>query len=159
MSQSLVQAMGQLVARDEQGRTALIVAAQHGMSGLASILLKNGSDPNDFDENRDTALFIAIAEHPRRVALIMALLEAGADVRAANNVGDTPLHAAALVANDAWCRALIDRGARVDTKNVAGQTPIDYIFDHDLRLKIEAYGRSKQALQQTTAAGRDRTAN
>jgi ankyrin repeat protein len=52
------------------------------------------------------------------------LLEAGANVHHANDAGFTALHGAAASAMTSVIQALADRGAMLDAKNKAGQTPL-----------------------------------
>ena len=52
------------------------------------------------------------------------LLEAGADVTAANDYGATPMSEAAVTANVAVLAALLDAGADVDSPNADGQTAL-----------------------------------
>lgn len=53
------------------------------------------------------------------------LIDAGADVNAQRENGDTALHLAAAAGNVAMIQMLADSGARFDLKNVAGYTPLD----------------------------------
>ena len=57
--------------------------------------------------------------------MIRALVDAGADVDAKNDYGDTPLHLAASGnENLAMIQALVDAGADVHAKNNHGSTPL-----------------------------------
>lgn len=53
------------------------------------------------------------------------LLDAGADVNATDEAGDTALHAAARDGAVKLIQLLADRGATIDAVNKAGQTPLD----------------------------------
>jgi uncharacterized protein len=57
-----------------------------------------------------------------------ALLDAGADVRQPGATGDTALHAAAAAGMPAVIQLLAERGAALDAKNKAGQTPLGVIL-------------------------------
>ena len=52
-------------------------------------------------------------------------LDGGVDVRAANDAGDTVLHAAATRGSDVIIQFLADKGADVRAKNRQGRTPLD----------------------------------
>lgn len=58
------------------------------------------------------------------LAATRLLLDAGADVHQAKNTGDTALHGAAAAGMPAVIQLLADRGAALDAKNKAGQTPL-----------------------------------
>ena len=53
------------------------------------------------------------------------LLGRGADVNAANQMGDTALHGATLRGSAALVQFLVDHGANVHAENGKGQTPLD----------------------------------
>jgi len=81
---------------------------------------------------RDTALHFAAAAY--RADLIGALLQHGADLHAANRLGDPPIHSAAVgspgspawnpAAQSATIRDLIDAGANPNATNKLGVTPL-----------------------------------
>ena len=81
---------------------------------------------------RDTALHFAAAAY--RADLIGALLQHGADLHAANRLGDQPIHSAAVgspgspawnpAAQSATIRDLIDAGANPNATNKLGVTPL-----------------------------------
>ncbi|MXY61902.1 MAG: ankyrin repeat domain-containing protein, partial [Synechococcus sp. SB0665_bin_28] len=57
--------------------------------------------------------------------VIKLLVEAGSPVNLQDQVGDTPLHDAALQGRVEAARVLLDAGADVHANNNAGQTPLD----------------------------------
>ena len=57
-------------------------------------------------------------------AAVRLLLDAGADATHADSDGDTTLHAAAGANQPQVCELLVTRGALVNAKNTAGQTPL-----------------------------------
>ena len=57
-------------------------------------------------------------------AVVAALLNAGADLEARNNVGSTPLHRVAASGTPAVVAALLDAGADVKKRNTEGWTPL-----------------------------------
>jgi ankyrin repeat protein len=59
------------------------------------------------------------------IEAIKLLLASGADINAANDSGDTPLHVAVTGrGSEAIVRCLIERGANLKAQNKRGQTPL-----------------------------------
>jgi ankyrin repeat protein len=94
---------------------------------------KNFSDDNQFQGNA-TALMIAAGmgrnndyspeEEEKALAVVKRLLEFGADVNEANEVGWTALHAAAFLGADKIVRYLVENGADMEMQNGCAQTPL-----------------------------------
>jgi hypothetical protein len=74
--QMLLDKQADVDARDESGRTALLLAALHGQAHAVDVLLAHGADPNAADANGDTPLKVAIEAHQQAIAA--ALQRAGA---------------------------------------------------------------------------------
>ena len=74
------------------------------------------SDVNAVDSEGRTQLFSAIDKDAAE-----GLVAQGADVMARDNVGNTPLHEAALEGRDTVAAFLLAKGADVDAKNHQGQ--------------------------------------
>ena len=70
-------------------------------------------------------LQVSPEEEKNAMQAISLLLDRGADLNAANDAGQTALHAAAMVGANGVVRFLVDRGARLDAKNGQGRTPRD----------------------------------
>ena len=119
-------------------RQPLHYAAFTGNLRAVEALLQHGADVNVADDwNGESPLHLACREAgavDRKLAAIKALLEAGADPKAANNDGRQPLHELAL-ADDAWTAAaaamvcdavarLEAAGADLDAVDDDGNTPL-----------------------------------
>jgi ankyrin repeat protein len=99
---------------------------------------ETGADPSR-QKNYTTALFMAAAGRTTEayptgpttvpgastIGAIELCLEAGVDINAFNANGQTALHAAAARGDDATVRFLTERGAKLDTKDKRGNTPLD----------------------------------
>ncbi len=65
-------------ARDEHGNTALMLAALHGWTAAALVLIRRGADLNHAAKYHLTALMLAVING--RGEIVRALVEAGADL-------------------------------------------------------------------------------
>ena len=123
-------------------RMDLPVAAGLGRIDEACRLLAGASS-----EERHVALTLA-ADHGH-VEIVRLMLDAGEDPNRYNPVGGhshtTPLHQAAGAGREDVVRLLVERGARLDLKDVLWHgTPADWA-SHAGREGIAAFLRSKQA--------------
>ncbi len=64
------------------------------------------------------------AAHDEDLDRVKALLKSGADPRARNDYGSSPLSEAAVTGNVAVLKALLDAGADVESANDDGQTAL-----------------------------------
>jgi len=125
----LLQAGASRLARNREGATALAIAARAGRAEIVKLLLA-GAAPSERrqldmpDIGGSTPLMLAI--HAGRAGVAGTLLEAGADVDAANAQGQTPLSDAAYAADEATGALLLSRGAKADTVDRSGKAPICY---------------------------------
>jgi ankyrin repeat protein len=78
-------------ARDENGLTALLLAAQafNPQASVVELLLAKGEDANETDSNGNTALMLAARGGAFQI--IEPLINGGADVKAKNKEGWTAL--------------------------------------------------------------------
>jgi ankyrin repeat protein len=116
------------------GATPFLLAAMAADVAVMRTLLDARADPKAQTNSRTTALMLAaglghapgITPVPESSALDAAklTLELGADVNAANDAGETSLHAAAYWGADAVVRLLIEKGAKINAKNKKQWTPL-----------------------------------
>lgn len=128
--------------------SAMSAALAHGEFEATNVLLQRGARldltaaaglgrtqdvtrllPESDPEDRHRAL--ALASQFGHVAIVRALLDAGEDPDRYNPIGfhshSTPMHQAALGGHDEVVRLLVERGARVDLKDILwGGTPADW---------------------------------
>ena len=110
-------------AIDDQGNTALMVAAQKGHLTVAEALLAGGADVNAKRRIFDyTALMDAA--YGGHEDIVNLLLSNGANVNARGVDGASPLMLAVLQNYRAIVYALIDKGADVNATDGEGQTPL-----------------------------------
>ncbi|HEX8708787.1 MAG TPA: ankyrin repeat domain-containing protein [Pyrinomonadaceae bacterium] len=123
--QELIAAGADVNGKDEQGRSALIVAVgESGNAGVVRALVAAGARVNASDANGDTALIVALREYlpggdePVRNALrrdtevIRALLAAGAEKARPGRDGETALSLAKKSGNQKVLALLEEAGAR-----------------------------------------------
>jgi hypothetical protein len=119
----------------------LLRAAKSGDVEMLEALVAGGADPHATLPNGTTALMFAAGlgwrdgsplapsydqgSDAEAVATIERLLELGLDIDAANDAGDTALHAAISGrGSEAIIRYLLGRGADAAAANARGQTPL-----------------------------------
>ncbi len=122
-------------------RIDLPVAAALGRTADVPRLL-----PGADHEDRHCAL--ALASQFGHIEIVQALLDEGEDPDRYNPAGfhshSTPMHQAALAGHDQLVRLLVERGARVDLKDILWQgTPADWA-EHAGNTELEAYLRAQQ---------------
>lgn len=106
---------------DEDGRTALWLAARHSRLAVARLLLQHGADPGIKDVKGVSVLEAAMAGSNEE--LVLALLGKGiADV---NDTAGSPLRDAVRSGKRGVVEALLTHGASVDLKpGIAGSVPL-----------------------------------
>ena len=139
------------------GATPFYRAARSADVAVMKLLLDKGADPSRPSEDHTTPLLAAATgqgarfaggeerPEPEFVEAIRICLEKGGDVNAANDRGDTPMHAAAQRGADQIVQFLADHGARLDIKNKSGRTPLD------LALGIGGVANTGGSMHQSTA--------
>lgn len=105
--------------RTEGGPTALMIAAESGLSGIVALLLRAGADPTVADGLRATPLHRAARRGGGACAAL--LIRAGADIEAKDSVGRTPL---AVSRCAEATMALLEAGANPRVADMLGETPL-----------------------------------
>ena len=109
---------------DRDQRTLSMLASLQGDLRVLRQLIARGVDLNQ-QHGGLTALLAATRDswHGRPEA-VMTLLANGADARAVDSEGNTPLHHAARSTDPAVAALLLDAGAQVDALNSEGSSPL-----------------------------------
>ncbi len=116
------------------GTTPFIRAAKTGDVAAMKLLLGHGADPRLVLKDNTTAMISAAglgwrwgdSKIPEADALaaVKLCIELGLDVNAANDLGETPLHGAAARGATTIIQYLVDHGAKLETKDKRGRTPL-----------------------------------
>jgi hypothetical protein len=138
-----LEALNALIVRG--ARINLPVAAALGRADDVHRLLPDA-------DSTDRHLALALAAQFGQLEVVRLLLDAGEDPDRYNPVGGhshaTPLHQAAGFGHDELVRLLVERGVRLDLKDVLWQsTPADWAR-HEGYPEIEAYLRRKESEKQ-----------
>jgi uncharacterized protein len=120
------------------GTTAMLRAAKAGDAEVIQLLLAKGADPKIPTKSGIAPVMAAAGLGTKEedttgrkkteadaIASIKLCLDAGADVNAADNQGQTALHGAAQKGWDQVVQFLVDHGAKLDIKDKRGHTPLD----------------------------------
>ncbi len=120
------------------GTTPMLRAAKAGDVEAIGVLLAKGGDAKIPTKFGITPIMAAAGlgskeedttgrkkTEAEAIASIKLCLDAGADVNAVNNQGDTALHGAAQKGYDQVVQFLVDHGAKLDIKDKRGHTPLD----------------------------------
>ena len=111
-----------LESRDDQGRTALLLATMQGHVAIAESLIAAGADVNAQDHQRDSAYLLAGARG--NLPILRLALAHGADLRSTNRFGGTALIPAAERGHVEAVRLLIAAGTDVNHVNRLGWTAL-----------------------------------
>jgi ankyrin repeat protein len=122
---------------------SLSTAAFHGHSRLCEYLIEQGADVNAPQaDTGESALHAALCTSNRQThdAVVKVLLANGANpncatkpsvatdhfMRDCRTKGETPLHRAAAFGTEATIQMLLDAGARLDAKDMNGDSPLGW---------------------------------
>ncbi len=126
------------------GSTPFLVAAKSADARMMRLLAEAGADPLMTTGDGTTALMLAAGlgkraatdityydwTEEKAVEALATGLELGVDIDAANEHGETALHAAAYHNANRVIEFLVDRGANIDAPNAADQTPLRIAEGH-----------------------------
>jgi ankyrin repeat protein len=130
---------GQRNRLNRLGATAFLLGAKNTDLEVLKVLLDAGADINIPSADGTTALMVAAGlamwyvgedggslpgQEDEAVEVVKLCVERGADVNAVNKMGETPLHGAAFRGVNAIAEYLVEKGAKLDAKDMRGWTPL-----------------------------------
>lgn len=120
-------------ARDNTGRTALMIAIQANARDTVTYLLSHGARIDAKDKKGETPLMYAIRR--KNPAMIQLLLDKGARVLQPDMAGNTPLHIAVTTPGmtPQVVQLLLKNGARKTSKNYKQKRPFDVARDAKIK--------------------------
>ncbi len=123
--EALIKAGVDVNAVNNDGLTALWVAARNGHTETVEALIRAGADVNAVNAvNNDGLTALWLAARNGHTKIVEALIKAGVDVNAVNNDGNTALTLAAMNGHTETVEALIREGANVNAVNNDGLTAL-----------------------------------
>ncbi|RYP21555.1 hypothetical protein DL765_002191 [Monosporascus sp. GIB2] len=122
VSKLLLDKGADIEAKDEYGRTPLLLAALFKYEAVVRLLLDKGADIEAQDQSGLTPLLLA-ASHGHKT-IVELLLDRGANIEAKDESGWTPLFLAILNGHKTVVELLLDRGADIEAKEEYGETPL-----------------------------------
>jgi ankyrin repeat protein len=120
------------------GATAFFLASKNTDMEVLKILAAAGADANIPSADGSTPLMVAAGlamwyvgedggslpgQEDEAIEAVKLCVAMGSDVNAANAAGETPMHGAAFRGVNAIVEFLLDKGARIDPRDVRGWTP------------------------------------
>lgn len=116
---------------DFAGVTPLMIAALYATDErkreAVQVLLRAGAEPNQRDDNGQTALHHVARRNLEAEMVISLLLQAGVERDARDRLNTTPLYYAAAAENFGAVRALLVAGADPNATREGGETPIQIV--------------------------------
>uniref|UniRef100_S4RTC7 RING-type E3 ubiquitin transferase n=1 Tax=Petromyzon marinus TaxID=7757 RepID=S4RTC7_PETMA len=134
--QKLVQLFPGQINAQQEGRTALHVAAHQGHIDVARALLKAGASTEIGDDKGNTALHYAA--HGNEAAMAGLLVSHRARVNSRNHAGRTALHLAARKGYGEVARTLCEHACDVNTQDSTKNSPIHDAIAENYEEVIEA---------------------
>ncbi len=110
---------GALEATNNEGRTALMLAASNGKTEVTKLLVESGASLQARDKSQSTALHLAAQNNHYQT--LHYLLQQSAEIDVVDQDGNTPLHLAATQGHEQVVAILLEEGANFELLNGRGE--------------------------------------
>lgn len=128
IAQALIDAKADINLMDQYGQSALMAACSNGNMDFATLLIKNGADVDQANDEGWTPLLNTASAEDIDANIIYdiakLLLQNGANVNAANAYGETALLKAVYRNNEKMVKLLLEHGADDRITNKTGDSPL-----------------------------------
>ncbi|EAY21040.1 ankyrin repeat protein, putative [Trichomonas vaginalis G3] len=121
--------------KNEDGKTALHIAAEYNSKETAEFLISHGANINEKDNIEQTALHIAAENNSKET--LEFLISHGANINEKNKYGQTALHFAAEYNSKVIAELLILHDANINEKNKYGQTALHFAAEYNSKVIAE----------------------
>ncbi|EAY13846.1 hypothetical protein TVAG_044060 [Trichomonas vaginalis G3] len=121
--------------KDNDGKTALYIAAGINRKEIAEFLISHGANINEKNNDGETALQDAARHNSKEIAEL--LISHGANIEEKNDYGETALHIAARHNSKEIAELLISHGANINEKNDYGETALQDAARHNSKETAE----------------------
>jgi ankyrin repeat protein len=119
--------------------------------GVTALMAASGMNASAQADRRGLSVLDGgkVEDESRVVAAVKSALDAGSDIDAVNDGGDTALHAAAALGYDRVVELLAGAGAKLNVANKRGQTPLAALTGGKTAT-LRSPGRTNRSAQQST---------
>lgn len=111
-------------SHNQEGYTALHVAALHGHEAMVEVLLRRGANLNHKNSSSQQCTPLHLACQRNHPKIVSRLVQHGAKCNIRDARGNTPLHYCCLNGHLEPAQILIQHGANVNQPNERGNTPL-----------------------------------
>ena len=143
---------------DDDGRTALLLAAWWGQLPIVRYLVEQGADIEK-PAGDSGATPLMVASYHGRLDVVRYVLEQGADRDKAGSNGWTSLHCSAWQGHLKVAMLLMSYGADLNARSNAGQVPIDLARTEEMKQAIRDEPRRRMDHGHKRATEQDRHPN
>ncbi len=130
IARDLVPRVSDINAKDINGSTPLMIACENGSKLFAKLLIENGANIIDLNQNQVDRLFVWSCKWGKE-SIARDLIPRVSNINAKDINGSTPLMIACENGHKSVVQTLINKGALINTKDINGSTPLMIACEKD----------------------------